>query len=112
MATMTATSFLQLEQEMTARRGNLNPAPSIRRFRSFFGTSPHVCAILWGQLQSNIPEQGRPEHMLWALLLLKVYGTEDVVSSIVQVSRKTFRKWSWKFISAISYLANVSDLSH
>ena len=36
---------------------------------------------------------------------MKVYATEVVLCGIVRgVDRKTFRKWSWVFIEALSYL--------
>ena len=81
-----------------------------RRFRSFFGTSPHVCVQLWDLL--NPFEEMAPdnpglqvEHLLWALLFLKLYAEESVHCGLVGgVDKKTFRKWSWLFIEYISFL--------
>jgi hypothetical protein len=60
-----------------------------------------------------MPKCARPKHLLWALLLLKVYGTETLLSSFVGgVTEKTYRKWAWCFIDGIAKLesAVVSQL--
>ena len=41
-----------------------------RKFRAFFGTSPFVCVVVWDLLLDERPRNSRPEHLLWALLLL------------------------------------------
>lgn len=44
-------------------------------------------------------------HLLWALVFLKVYSTEEVHCRIVGwPSPKTFRKWSWYFVGKIAEL--------
>ena len=48
-----------------------------RVFRSFFGTSPLVCAVVWDLLLRVRPRNSKPEHLLWALLLLKRYSVES-----------------------------------
>ena len=78
----------------------------VRNFASLFGVSPALCSKLWTMLDPlhNLPEGSRPCYLLWALILLKVYATEAIHCSIVGgVDRKTFRKWSWIFVEAISY---------
>jgi hypothetical protein len=42
-----------------------------------------------------------PKHLLWGLLFLKVYGTEDVLSDVVGMKRNTFRKWAWKIVEVL-----------
>jgi hypothetical protein len=38
----------------------------------------------------------RPRHLLWALVFLKVYASEDVHCCLVgYVDAKTYRKWAW-----------------
>lgn len=108
MSLITSEIFLRMGNEIAGQATTKSSYSSLRRFRSFFGTSPDVCVILWHQLQTRIPEHGSPEHVLWALLFLKVYATEDVLCSFVRVDRKTFRKWCWIFVDAISHLPNVS----
>ena len=80
-----------------------------RQFRSHFGTTPTVCLIIWERLDPY--ENIRPihkgvklKHLLWALLFMKIYGTEHFHSSLTGVDEKTFRKWSWIFVDAIADL--------
>ena len=78
-----------------------------RRFRSFFGASSRLVAILWNKIEkSGISEPGaKPKHLLWALLFLKVYSTIEVHCSIVGwPSAKSFSKWSWYFVKRIAEL--------
>jgi hypothetical protein len=42
-----------------------------------------------------------PKNLLWGLLFLKVYGTEDVLSDMVGTTRNTFRKWAWKIVEVL-----------
>ena len=49
-------------------------------------------------------EGARPEHLLWALLFLKLYELEPVNASLARCDEKTFRKWSWLFVEAIGDL--------
>ena len=67
-----------------------------RRFRSTFGISSLVCSRVW-QLLQNSPTDMKsmtPDHLLWGLLLLKVYSFEVTHSGMTGVDEKTFRKWS------------------
>jgi hypothetical protein len=42
---------------------------------------------------------------LWGLLFLKVYETDSVLAGIVGgIDEKTFRKWKWIIVKAISNL--------
>ena len=43
-----------------------------------------------------------------ALLYLKVYSTEEVYHAISGADEKTFRKWSWIYVSLIAKLNVVS----
>lgn len=79
-----------------------------RRFRALFGVSPEVMAETWSLLQSSRPPKSKPKHLLWALLFLKVYATENVNSTLTGADEKTFRKWSWTFVHLISNLNSVS----
>ena len=81
-----------------------------RRFRQLFGTTPQICAKIWEMLNpyKTFEERGaRPKHLLWCLLLLKLYAPEATLCSLVGgVDEKTFRKWSFIFMDAISCLDN------
>lgn len=54
------------------------------------------------------PLSSRPVHLLWALLFLKVYGSEHTHRMIANVDEKTFRKWSWCFVHLLSDIDVVS----
>jgi hypothetical protein len=75
--------------------------------RSLLGTSYEVSAELWNLIdpQSTISRYAQPKHLLWALILMKNYSTEEVSSRVVGgVDKETFRDWCWVFITAISGL--------
>jgi hypothetical protein len=80
---------------------------ALRKFRSFFGTSPENCTTIWGMIASRddltalIPKNAKPKHILWALMFLKLYDATEVLSSIADVSEKTYTKWQWIFVKAI-----------
>ena len=82
-----------------------------RRFKALFGVDTETCAVLWDELLSTMPDDSRPIHLLWCLLFIKVYGTEDVKSVITGAHPKTFRKWVWSFFDAISKLKTVSSFA-
>ena len=69
-------------------------------FCLFFGTSPKTCASLWKIC--NFPSKSRPKHLMWALMFLKSYDTENKLSSLAGVSLKTFQKWIWLIIDEIA----------
>ena len=71
-----------------------------RTFRTLFGVSPEVCVDLWHLCQFK-KKGTRPKHILWALLFIKVYATEDVLCSMASVCRRTFRDWMWPTLKAI-----------
>ena len=79
-----------------------------RRFHSMFGVSPFICAVVWEALESQIPDRAHPRHLLCALLFLKLYVTESVVSTITNMDEETCRKWSWFFVKLIASMHLVS----
>lgn len=81
-----------------------------RIFRAFFGTSPQVCEIVWDMLTTRRPPNSVPEHLLWALMLLKQYNIESVNATLVGVTEKTFRKWSLIYIRLIAHLPVVNKI--
>ncbi len=81
-----------------------------RLFRSFFGTFPQVCAIVWDMLSTQRPPNSTPNHLLWGLLLLKQYNIESVNAVLVGVSEKTFRKWSLIYVRLIANLLVVNEI--
>lgn len=71
-----------------------------RLFRALFGCPPLVCVDLWETC--SFTRGTAPKHMMWSLLFLKVYATEDVLCSILRCCRRTFRKWLWPTVLAIA----------
>lgn len=63
-----------------------------------------MCTTLW----EFIPKKkgGLPKHLLWALLFLKTYMSDDILSGMTDTSPKTFRKW------ARAYVVMISKLKH
>ena len=56
-----------------------------------FGTSPEMCARLWHMLNqfASMPNGVHPNHLLWALMLLKLYCAESVVTDNDCIDCKT-----------------------
>jgi hypothetical protein len=86
-----------------------------RLFREFFGTSVRVIELLWKLIvQGNhLPDNGRPEHLMWCLHFLKVYPKQGPGYAAVSGSERgaldprTHRKWVWKFIEAVAELVDI-----
>ena len=77
------------------------------RFRSVFGAGSIVVADIWNRIEADgeILKGGEPKHLLWALVLLKVYQSDEVHCALVGwPSVPTYRKWSWYFIERINDL--------
>jgi hypothetical protein len=83
-------------------------------FKSCYGCSVVVVAIIWNILvvENRVPNKGLPKHLFWCLALMKTYCTENVYSAMFDVDPGTFRKWSWKFILAVSRLKIVSTFKN
>ena len=81
-----------------------------RRFKGHFGCSSRICKYLWRlmQMQETLPPKATPFHLLWALLHMKTYDTEEVLCTKCGVVEKTFRKWSWRMMEALFDLDIVS----
>ena len=75
-----------------------------RAFFAHFGCSSDVISIVWQKIHRIKPRSCKPKHVLWALLFLKTYNSEDVLASRVGTNRKTFRKWVWTVLKLIQGL--------
>ena len=79
------------------------------QFRTFFGVGPQACETIWNLIcQTNQYVTIKPRHLLYGLLFLKVYSTEEVHSGIFNVTTKTFRSHSWEAVRFIADLKMVS----
>lgn len=75
----------------------------IKRFRGAFGCSPDVCCKLWEMTNEVLSPKATIEHLLWALLLIKVYAPEsELIALCGNPDEKTFRHWAWAFVEAIA----------
>lgn len=74
----------------------------------FFGAGPTVSSITWIYIHST---DAIPKHLLWALLLLKVYATKFVHEALNSVHGETFRRWAWLIIEALSALPRYVNIS-
>jgi hypothetical protein len=90
-------------------KGSLQTAS--RRFHEVFGCSIPVAVEVWKRVDpwSCVSKDATVEHLLWALMFLKLYAKESTLSTLAGgVDEKTFRKWNWMFIGAISGLESVT----
>ena len=101
-----AAAFMAIGRDLMGLRRRRRRDVELRRFKAHFGTTDERCVVIWNILRADPASQplngAKPEHLLWALLMLKTYDTEPVLSGKAHCDEKTFRKWSWKFIVALS----------
>ena len=79
-------------------------------FRAMFGVSSRTAHLLWVTLDVDVlgPPGGKRTHLLWMLMFLKEYCTQDSLSGICRVTRKTFHQWVNVFLDRVSNLNLVS----
>lgn len=91
-------------------RGGHPPSPSLfvrdKRFRGWCGCSSETAAKCWMLLtRGGLKKGATMERFLWGLMMLTSYDTEIVGAGRVGgVDEKTFVKWAWYFVDAISFL--------
>ena len=106
---MNENDFLESGNKFTKHNSSGSRSIGMRRFRGLFGCTPAICAWIWNyfQLKHVLPLEANPNHLLCALLFLKVYGTESTNKSITNYDEKTFRKWTWIFVELLAYQLDV-----
>lgn len=104
-------AFLELGSTLVAKGNALKRHEGKKKleqkFRGSFGVSSDVASQLWEYLfkfAAINKKKTMPKHMLWALLFMKSYATENILMQIVGCSEKTFRFWVWHVIASISGL--------
>ena len=106
----TSFDFEDAASKILKKSKNCNLHSMDCRFRQHFGTTSAISQKIWQKLDplETIEKEHKGvkiKHLLWALLFMKTYSKESVHSSLVGgVDEKTFRKWAWIFVEAISYL--------
>lgn len=91
--------------------GILHRSGNERSFVALFGIRPFMIYQLWRLIDEDqrTMEGGMiaPKHLMWALLFMRHYNTEEVLASMVGVTEKTLRKWVWIAVDRISRLQLV-----
>ena len=85
-----------------------------KRVRALFGAPLNIIADIWNMIWKKLSNEEKKalqddgvefKHLLYALVFLKIYSTEEAHCSICDwPSGRTFRKWSWYFVSKIAEL--------
>lgn len=106
---VTPAMFQLLADELTRNCPHFSAMQQDRRYRAMFGVPIGIVHLVWTKLLSDSPVNGgRPVHLLWTLMFLKVYASENVFRTIHGADEQTFRNWTWKFIAAIASIHVVS----
>ena len=70
-------------------RAELSDSSDFRRvFGACFSMSPNLCVHVWDEIEDALPSGVMICHLLWALLFLKAYSTEDTMVVMVQTTWK------------------------
>jgi hypothetical protein len=102
---MKPSEFLLLGKRVTQRADSRCFSTELRRFRAFFGVSPSTCALLWGRIRAqDFAPRATPRHLLWGLMHLNLYLTEEVVAGFLGVDEGTYREWSFLMVQVIGRL--------
>lgn len=72
-----------------------------RTFASFFGTAPDVMSECWERIGHKV-EGGKPKHLLWTFMFMKLCLPEDVMCVLLATSKPTMKKWVWKFMESLA----------
>lgn len=102
--------FYKLGCKYINHNANSSKCVGARRFKSFFGVSSLVCSISWKMLESTLPLEATPNHLLWSLCFLKQYTSEHTRHVLFQADEKTIRKWTWIFVDALANMNVVMEI--
>lgn len=108
-AVTTSAAFRKLGENLVTRKDGMRLDE--RTFISFFGTTADILAECWSEINDKI-SGGRPKHLLWACMFMKLYLPEDVLSCLLGTTKPTMRKWVWLIIEQLAlYSIKVIDFS-
>lgn len=108
LSSVPAIIFLELSEGMQKKACGIQSQTSLLRFKALFGITPLLCQKLWEKISSSLYAGSKPCHLLWALLKLRTYATDEVCTVITGACKKTYQKWTWIFIQKLSEIENVS----
>jgi hypothetical protein len=112
----TLDEFYMMAKDVQRRSGQkINTAETEdRRFREFFGVGVHVAIITWTLLLQHglLPDEAAVPHLLWTLYFLTCYPKQEegcvaAASKNGAIDPKTWRKYIWPMIYALSDLESV-----
>lgn len=79
-----------------------------RRWNAHFGVDVPVVVDAWARLKILAGDPDKPEHLLWALMFLKLYGSEEEMAGLCgpekAIDEQTYRKWTKIFIQRLECL--------
>ena len=79
-----------------------------RRFKGIYGVPSILVPKIWNDITNSLPLAKSPKHLLWTLHFLAKYCIEHVNVAIFNCDEKTYRKWTFLCVKAISRLHYVS----
>jgi len=76
--------FMAMGARITHRAGDQCFQTELHHYRAFFGCSPSVTSLMWGKIKSlNWAPRCQAKHLLWALMLMKLYDSEEVMAGFL-----------------------------
>jgi hypothetical protein len=72
-----------------------NSGQFVRLFSSMFGAKVEVGVMLWNKMvvHAHVGNRHKFEYLLWVVMVLKSYNTEDVLGNSRSVAIYMLRKW-------------------
>ena len=116
---MTTSDFAELGAIVAKYARSNSEKVAMRRFKSEFGVAPDVVRDAWDLLIESkffqrkiskatiLRRPPNPQHLLWALMLLKQYSLTTTLAKIAKVDEKTYRKWSFLYLDSLAELDRV-----
>jgi len=112
MADATVEIFLTFSRTILRRPVGGSTTTLRKKYQTVFGVTPELTVTLWEAVLSQALEEQiggispEKQHLLWALMLLKLYSPEEVLATMANVSRNTFRTHAWNVILLLDRVAN------
>lgn len=104
---MSAEFFERLGLQFARHTGQSN-AVELKKFKSFFGVSPFICARVWASIQPHLGSGFKEVHLLWGLFFLRNYPTESIACGLAMCDAKTYRKRIWRVVEELAQMDVVS----
>jgi len=104
----TEVEWFELGLSLVDRPSHTDNEYAKRIFKSHYGVNPIVVMKCWSMIHSLTLKASikgmKCCHLLWALMFLKAYQTEMLLSSVTKATEKTSRKWVWLIVEEIAAL--------